>query len=781
MPVRWESGGGGRPPGRGLPAAAAAVVVLLLVLVIIARWDRHTAERWRPFALAERGEAGGRVVLLLADRLTYTDLLEGAGPHLSGLLRRGAVALVNVRSGRAGSESGYLSLGTAARAAAGPEGREAFGRDELIAGERAAVIFQRRTGEEPTGALLHLQVAALQERNSALPYPVSIGLLGEALRERGLTAAIWGNADGAEPNRSAVLVAMNSRGEVSGGSVGAEMLQGAPLYPYGVRTDIGMITAAVAANLESADLHLVEFGDSTRLDEYWAQLRPSRGEELLVEILDNLDLLTGQLLSALGPGDSLLLAVPSLPQNRPAGRDQLAPLILAAGGGEATGMLGSLSTRRPGLVQNTDLASLILALLDGAGRTSAATAGDSFSVIPQPDVPVTLDRLGSRWALVFEQRPALLKVYIAILVAVLLLALVGVLLRIRRALPPVSRAIGALLFVPPALLLLPGLLPYPLPTAALSGLLLGGVVLLPALLLQPLAGREQTLYWAALGWGIALLLLLDTLAGSPLQQLSLFSYDPIGGARYYGVGNEYMGVLIGSALLGTVSLTAPSGGLPPPFGGGPARGRSASPLLAPSVLLLYIIIIFVLAAPNLGANLGGCLTAAVTFGISWAGLSRGGGSAGTPGSRRLAGAILFLLLAAGLLWLLNLRRPGIPPSHVGLFAEMLQRRGAAGLGETVLRKLGMGLRLIRYSLWSRAFVTLVGLCAVLSIHPGGMLKRLQSEQPCLVAGVSAALAGAAAALLTNDSGVVAAATLLLYVVPPALLMIMHNSVQRRQV
>lgn len=764
---------------KDLAALLAVATVLLLALFAAQQWIYRTMTEPQQFYPAVGDEAGDkRVILLLADRLTYPDLLGGAGPHLSRLLKQGAVALMNVRSGRAGSESGYLSLGTAARAAAGPEGGSAFERGELVEGEKAEVVFKRCTGKEPAGALFHLQTAALRERNSALPYPVTVGLLGEKLRARGLNAAVWGSADGALHDRSAVMVAMNGGGEVHAGAVGEDLLQEAPFFPYGVRTDIAALTTALAADLKEAALHVVEFGDSSRLDDYWPQLDPDRGETILHLTMERLDLLAGELLSLLGEGDALLLAVPSLPQNRLTGGGELTPLILFTPGGSTPGLFGSASTRRPGLVQNTDLPSLVLFLL-GGGHLAAPAASFTITRSQQEEGAAFLERFDRHAAQVFEQRPPLLKIYIALLVAVLLAALVALLRKILRVLQPLTCFIGVLLSVPPALLLLPGLLPFPHSTAAFSGLILALAASLFALLMWLPTGGARPLPWAVLGWCIALLLLIDTLIGAPLQQLSLFSYDPVGGARYYGMGNEYAGVLIGATLLGTVSLFAFCNEPRPPEES--RRVKKVQRLLLPAIALFYAMIIFVLAAPNFGANLGGCLTAAVAFGVSWAGLSGAAGGASLSRKRILISAALFLLIAAGLLWLLNIRSPGLPPSHIGRFGEMVRLRGPAGFWETVLRKLNMNLKLMRYSAWSRAFVTLVGLCALLSVYPGGLMKRMLSEQPYLITGVSAALAGAAAALLTNDSGVVAAATLLLYAVPPALVAVLQKNLHRERV
>lgn len=766
---------GSRRHGRGrggVAGTAAGVALLFLVLFFLFQWSPAAGRPWSTSGAAALEGGGEKVILLLADRLTYGDLRDAAGPNLARLLDEGAVALMNVRTGRAGSESGYLSLGAGSRAAAGAEGGAAFERGELFEGERAETIFERRTGSVPPGALFHLQVAALREKNSALPYPVTVGLLGEMLKAEGLTAAVWGNADGAAPNRSAVMIAMDSGGAVPVGAVGEELLRREPLYPYGRRTDAAALAAAVAENFDAADLHVVEFGDSSRLDEYWPCLAPERGAELFRAAMENLDALLGGLQPLFrGESCALLLVSPSLPLNRPAGGEQFTPLLLAAAGGSNPGLLASAATRRPGLVQNSDLPALILHLLAGAEKGAPLRQTAPFDLVPDRDPPAFLERFGSRTALVYSQRSPLLKGYVALLVAALLAGLASLLLKLRPLLGPLSGLLRFLLLIPPAFLLLPGLIEFPRPLLWQSGLVLLGAALLPFLLLHPLLKRSRRLYWSLLGWGTALALMADTLLGAPLQQLSMLSYDPAGGARYYGVGNEYMGVLIGAALLGTISLTA----CMVRAGAGAARLRKNAFFLPAAVTaLFYGIIIFILAAPNLGANLGGTLTAAVAFGAALAELG-GAGAGAEVGKRRTALSVAaFLALAVLLLWILNGPLLQLQPSHVGLFGEMVRTRGPAGFWETVLRKLSLNAKLVRYSIWGRALVTLVGLCAVLSLYPGGFRQRLRRERPYLVAGVTAALAGAAAALLTNDSGVVAAATLLLYAVPPALVMLMQE-------
>jgi hypothetical protein len=75
---------------------------------------------------------------------------------------------------------------------------------------------------------------------------------------------------------------------------------------------------------------------------------------------------------------------------------------------------------------------------------------------------------------------------------------------------------------------------------------------------------------------------------------------------------------------------------------------------------------------------------------------------------------------------------------------------------------------MRYTYWTRALVTSVGVLVFLSINPPARVQRIDGRHPYLALGVRAAIIAGAAALVCNDSGVVAAATALIPVVPTLL-------------
>ena len=98
-----------------------------------------------------------------------------------------------------------------------------------------------------------------------------------------------------------------------------------------------------------------------------------------------------------------------------------------------------------------------------------------------------------------------------------------------------------------------------------------------------------------------LLILIDTFMGSPLARTSILSYDPIVGARFYGIGNEFMGFLLGSTIIGTASLID--------------KYRKHHKLVKLFSIILLIVVLVTLALPSLGTNVGGTIAAFIGFGI----------------------------------------------------------------------------------------------------------------------------------------------------------------------
>lgn len=229
-----------------------------------------------------------------------------------------------------------------------------------------------------------------------------------------------------------------------------------------------------------------------------------------------------------------------------------------------------------------------------------------------------------------------------------------------------------------------------------------------------------------------LVIILDAFFGQPLVKFSLFSSYPLQGLRFYGIGNEYMGVLIGLALLWVFLARLL------PLGAG----------------LVFVGTAFVLGYPRLGANAGGLVAAVTAFGCGWMVL-RGRRvtwwAAALWAVGGLAAAFGFAALERAL--------HGGETSHLGGALQAAGERGYGYLLEIVARKLLMNARIL---LHPALLATVVGLAAVALLARGRLRARVEAafvQNPDWARALPAFGYGALAAFLFNDSGVVAAAFL----------------------
>ncbi|RDV84840.1 hypothetical protein [Ammonifex thiophilus] len=692
-------------------------------------------------------EEGPHLVLVVIDRLSWRDFSDPAYPNLSSLARRGSVGLLQTGTG-GGYDPGsaYLTVGSGSRATGGGAAGEAYEPEELLkSGERAKDAFRQFTSWElPPGSVGMITIARLQQSNASLPYPVVPGELGEELGKAGVKVACLGNADlPGEPGRYLAAIAMNRQGIVPLGVVGKEILKKDPAFPGGWRTNYQALWENYRALKKKASFLVIELGDTSRLDDLRDYIEPSTFAREWRLTLKRADDFLGRLLGDLDPSRDCLLVVSPTPSRlaRQQG-DLFTPLAVVGKGAKAGEVLLSPSTRRPGLVLNTDIAPSVLGFF-------GLPTPETMSGRPMQTVSVGSDPSGylagmlKQILFVHNNRAPLIKTYLGYAIGVLMVALIFILIREKEAAQKLRlpQLLVSLMVFPAACLIMPvfhllSLLPYTM-------VLLLLMVALTAFTLW-LEKRRPLLGFAALATFTVAVILLDALTGCFLLSRSILSYDPSGGARFYGIGNEYMGVLISASIFGAACWLS-------------LKPRRSTLL---GVALGFVLVTVILGAPRWGAKFGGVLTSAAVFPVTFL-LFRG---VRLNWRTFLLLTLAFCSLPVGFA-LFDFFRSASSQTHVGHNLTLVLSEPVQAWN-IITRKVAMNLKLFRYTIWSRVLLAGLGGLIILFYRPVGIMRSFTKHYPFLYWGLIGVVLTALAAFLFNDAGTVAAATAVTFGIPP---------------
>lgn len=666
-------------------------------------------------------------------RQVYVVLLSGLDLHdiathpLWKELAEGAAAgLMNTRvMGRSTAAAAHLTIGAGARAAAPAGATLAFEEGQQVgntlAGELFLALTDHRVGP---GSVVVLSLAELLRANAPSPTSAAPGRLGTSLREAGISVALVGNSDTADATRRyGALLLMDEGGVVPRGRVGSELLRLDPKWPFVKRTDYGALRRALL-RYEDSDLVVVELGDLSRLDAYRERMTENAWVAWREEALTEAAALVRELAA-----QALVLVLSPVPRaDRVAAGHWLAPVLLLSSPGRPA-LLSSQGTRRPGILLNTEVGAALLAM----------ARGEALGPLRQTPHLQPLSRLADdyrRILAVHDQRSTVLRAYVILCIGVFLLSPLAIWGATHGTLHHPRAWYFALLAVaafPLALLWLPLLDP-----GSLGAALIGAALLTCSLgLVAGRLGRYNLHSLLLVLAATSVALSLDVLCNAPLIRWSILGYDVIGGARFYGIGNEYMGVLLTSTIMAVGMLREIW----------PGR---ASRLLTTGALVATVLVV---GMPWWGANNGGAVAALSGFAIT------GRFLAGVPVTwrRLLAIAALLLLAGAGAI-VLDLSLQPANPSHLGLLARSVARSGVGPLVLTVSRKLAMNWQLLKYTIWTKVLVISLAVTLLLLLRPMPWLRQFLVRWPSIMAAAKGALVTAMIALLVNDSGVVAAAT-----------------------
>lgn len=697
------------------------------------------------------------VVVVVANDLSLDDLIS-AGPNVRGLITHGAVGLVNTGlQHKTELDIRYLAMGAGIRSDAAGDavtlGDAVTFCDaaEMVGTRNAGEMYASQTGRTArAGSVVCLGFTRLLRANEQPAFRVeSIGMVGDAFHKAGLRTAVIGNSDTPDQLiRRAPLLAMDRYGMVDSGVVGASTLKVDPHSPCGVSDNLEAMSALTHKFLADHALVVIELGDLNRLESMQPALSDAAYQKYRALGIRSLDTLVGRMLPDIERRRAtLLICTPCRTQSK-GYWSNLSPALMYKPGGQA-GLLISATARTRGLISNIDIGPTIIhaAGLDVpefvTGRPAMATPSDYAVEHLQ-----RLERIASRNYAI--QIPVLVCVGILVVISATLSEIV--LRKSRRAWH--RKALGAaflvIMSIPGTLLLVDGLEGQGI-AAYLLNLTLGVLAILvvawlvSGLLTWIRRGRQIPLPAVIFG-STALLVVVDVLTGARLLRWSISSCDQITGIRYYGLGNEYMGLLIGAALLGPVLFLRSSC-----HGSAKNQNTLSRPATIAPVTIWFLFTAFVIGFPRLGANVGGLLTAVPAFGIAVVSLL---------GIRVRARHVLALLalgfITVAVFATVDVLSPGIGGSHLGRSIALARIYGWDWLVYLIGGKILMHIGILKLP---QTYYPLLCSIPFFLMYGGRMKAEMASVRETDVLyriGFPAVLAGMVTALLFNDSGIVPA-------------------------
>ena len=736
----------------------ASLVVLTLgtILAVVARSGAAEVE------LATAAEAPERIIVVTTPRLRWADVTDDT-PNLAAFAGDGVIASMSVRTLGPVTDppEGYLTLGAGNRAGAPPSSFVqldrpglVYGPDEMVEGQTAGEVFEERTGVDPTGVALAVNIGAIIEYNEALKYGSQVGSLADALTRDDRQMAAIGNADLADPerrSRAAALMAITPDGQVAAGSVTPSLLMSDDESAGGVRLDPGAVAKATSEALDSSDVVVVELSDLERAAQVINdKLSPAEAERLQRRALQQSDEVLGEVLDLVDPTRDLTLM---LTPDVPFGPAQLG-IFAAQGPGLDPGWARSASTRRTGYVTLTDIAPSILAAFDIKLPTSMPdtrlirSADRAGGQLPIAELTEAND---TSVCIMATHDPA--ATIFVVLIVLLVLLTVGLwyfrptLVR-HLAVPALT-----LMAVPPVAFMM-GLsgrlacVPPPLYVALMVG---GSAVL--AFAVMALTRRclvAAPVVIAALSFVV---LVVDLWTGATLQIDTVFGYSPQVAGRFAGLGNLAFALLAVSALI--LASVGQALVWPSRQDGDEPGATRASPVVLVATPTAVVI--------DRGGDVGGVLALVPAFSIIvllLAGRRVGWKTMGLIGIGTVA--------VLGVFGAIDLARPPDQRTHLGRFLESVAN-GEAG---TILsRKIDANLSILTSSVWSLVLPVAAVFVVFLATRSNTPLTEVLRRVPGMRLLVDAAMLCALLGAALNDSGVAIIGLFLAVLVPMTLFLL----------
>ncbi|MDQ0254166.1 hypothetical protein J2S74_001539 [Evansella vedderi] len=680
----------------------------------------------------EQDPVDKHVIVLLVPGLSFEELdMITEQTNYPYMWKKGAYGAVNLRpDGNYSYLNNAVSIGTGKRAL-GISDWNAYNKDEKVNDTTVDNLMLQWYGTLPVASVLHPHVNLLINKNLKSSFQPVVGWFGESLQEKGVFTYVMGNSDTRDEKvRYASLLTMDRKGEANG-----DLQKGVVdnIYaPSGMSMEPSLIKENIKHIHSQNDktFVVVEWGDFYRLFQEEPNMLNDHFQKVYKDTFQRLEETIYQLLSETG-GEIWLLS-PAVNSVAYKNKNQLGPLWVWHENRDEKGLLYSETTRRYSLLSNTDIAITWDNIFLGPSENRNYTVGypikylDDESIVDQWSLTGFQQRI-KEITYVFDKRGAVLSSYVSSLVVMLIVVSLMIwLLKDSRKWKKVAQILLLSGILSPLLFLITS--PW---INAISPFLYVAAIFLGSLGLAALLKVSFRQSYSIACFLFFSALTVDIITGSYFIQRSFLSYDPVIGARYYGIGNEFAGIYLVSGLLMIAPLLK-------------EEGKTLTKWLQLFVVIMGMILVLGLA--SLGANAGASISASIIMiYISIQLLLK---DAKWRVKFIIAAGIPLLML--GFLYILQMAQPS---SHIFTAFQKLFSGDFVTIWQTIERKIQMNWKIFKISYWTQLFVTSYFFIGIVLWRR--QREQLHSSQLFLI---NCCIIGSLALLVLNDSGIVAAAT-----------------------
>ena len=696
----------------------------------------------------------GKVILIDLNRTNY-DNFKNIKFLANKLENSGYLGMMNIRGDKGYDDRrNYASMGATGRVNILPETPVDFSQLE------GKNLYKFATGQSPKKINL-LSINDLDQYNQSNgEFKSKMGYLGDTLSSNGKKIGILGNSDyydmvtGQEiRNRDFALMVMDSRGRIEEGNVDF-INKKDQSFPFGISTDYDKLKDETKKYYAKTDFLMVNLGDTFRLDEYKVNLNSTTYARMKYRVYNKVSDYLEYVFKMAGKNDTIYI-LGSFPSKLDyANNRRLAPLVRFDMSESGKGLLLSATTRRAGVFANLDLG---VDILNRFGLKNKEMVGRQLTNKTMDNRDDYMTKEYKKIVAISSIRMTIINIYVAVISVSWILGALALWQRDKLPKKHKKKILNFLkemvklgLIMPLAFLSAPILRPGSQAQVTLS-------IVFMTVLLYILGSRifknddlKQVGFYSIL---MILLIVVDSVISTPLMQSNIMSYDPMIGARYYGIGNEYEGATIGSAILGIAILLE----------------YKKIPKLWVAIFLFAVLITS--AYPSMGANVGGAISESIAY-IAFFLLICGIKIDFKKSVLVVAITALIVAVFATADIMLGMG------SHLGNFVVQVFRNGPMEIVTVFARKIDMNIQLAQTTVWVN--ILLVGLLILgfTIFRPNRHFSYMKERYKIVYDGYLAIMVGCVVTLLVNDSGIIAAATDSIYLLIPVIIILINKFNQK---